>query len=146
MNLDRLAVHKHRLESLDAQAVKGRRAVQENRVFLDHVFENVPNDGLLALNHFARLLDRGGVLVFLKLVVNKWLEKLEGHLFRQPALVKFQLRADNNHRTARVIDTLSKQVLTETSLLALQCAGKRFQRAIIRSAKHAAAAAIVEQS
>ena len=63
----------------------------------NHFFENVPNDGLLTLNHFARLLDGGGVLLLLKLVVDERLEQLERHLLRQTALVQFQLRPDDDY-------------------------------------------------
>ena len=111
----------------------------------NHFFENVPNDRLLPLDHFARLLDRGGVLLLLKLVVDEWLEQLERHLLRQTALMQFQLRTDDDHRTSRVIDALAEQVLTKTSLLALQSSRQRLQRTIVHAAQHAAATAVVEQ-
>ena len=46
MELDGLALDKHGLERLDAQAVEGRRAVQEDRVVLDHLVQHVPHLGL----------------------------------------------------------------------------------------------------
>jgi uncharacterized coiled-coil protein SlyX len=47
VKLDRLALDQHRLEGLDAEAVQRRRAVQQNRVLLDHLLEDVPDLGLL---------------------------------------------------------------------------------------------------
>src|SRR5947209_15761819 len=108
--------------------------------------ENVPHDRLLPFDHFARLFDGGGVLVFFKLVINERLEQLERHLLWQTALVQLELGADHDDRTARVIDTLTEQVLSKASLFALERSGKRFQRAIVRTAKHATSASVVEQS
>ena len=45
MDLDGLAFDEHRLEGLDAETVKRRRAVQENRMLLDDLFERVPHFG-----------------------------------------------------------------------------------------------------
>ena len=41
-----------------------------------------------------------------------------------------QLGADDDHRTGRIIDTFTQQVLTETALLALERVGKRLQGAV----------------
>ena len=51
---------------------------------------------------------------------DEWLVQLEGNLFRQSTLMQMQLRTDNNDGTAGVIDTLSEQVLTETSLFSFE--------------------------
>ena len=59
--------------------------------------------------------------------------------------MQFQRRADHDNRTARVIDALAEQVLTETPLLALDHVGQRFQRALVGAGNSAAAAAVVEQ-
>ena len=59
--------------------------------------------------------------------------------------MQLQLWARHDHRTARKIDPLSKQVLTETALFAFQHVRQRFQRPLIGTGDHAAAAAIVEQ-
>ena len=45
--LDRLAFDQDRLERLDAQAVQRGRAVEHHRVFADHLFEDVPDLGVL---------------------------------------------------------------------------------------------------
>ena len=62
------------------------------------------------------------------------LEQLERHLLRQTALLQAQLRTDDDHRTARVVDALAEQVLTEPALLALQHVGQRLQCAVAGTA------------
>ena len=93
VQLDRLALDQHRLEGLDAEAVQGRRAVQQHRVLADDLLEDVPDLGALLLHHLLRALDGGDVALLLELVVDERLEQLEGHDLRQAALVQLQLRA-----------------------------------------------------
>src|SRR5205085_6906654 len=78
-------------------------------------------------------------------VVDERLEQLESHLLRQTALMEFQLGTDDDGRTAGVVNTFTKQVLTETSLLALERVGERLERTVVRALQHAAAAAVVEE-
>ena len=73
-----------RLEGLDAEAVQSRGAVQQNRVFLDHVGQDIPYDQLFALHHLFRALDGGGMASLLKFGIDEGLEKLERHLLGQP--------------------------------------------------------------
>ena len=51
MQLYGLTLDEFGLEGLDPEPVKGRGAVEENRVFADHLFEDVPHLGLFALDH-----------------------------------------------------------------------------------------------
>ena len=120
MNLDRFTFDQHRLERLDAKPVQRGRTIQQHRMFANHLFKDVPNDRLLPLDHFAGLLNRRGVLLLLELVVNERLEQLERHLLGQTALMQLELGTDHDHRTSRVVDALAEQVLTKTSLLALE--------------------------
>ena len=92
VNLDRLALDQHRLERLDAQAVERRRAVEQHRVILDHLFEDVPDHVVVALDHLLGLLDRRGVAFGFEPVVDERLEQLQGHLLRQAALVQLAAR------------------------------------------------------
>jgi hypothetical protein len=73
------------------------------------------------------------------------LEQLEGHLLGQTALVQLELRADDDDRTAGVVDALAEQVLAEPALLALEHVGQRLQRAVARAGDRAATTAVVEQ-
>ncbi len=97
MDLDRFTLNQDGLESLYAQAVQRRRAIQQHRMFANHFFEDVPNDRLLPLDHLAGLLDRRRVALFLELVVDEWLEQLECHLLWQTTLMQLQFRADYNY-------------------------------------------------
>src|SRR3989442_2951639 len=146
MDADGLAFDENRFERLNAESVKRRSAVEHHGMFADDVFQNVPNDGFLLLDHFLGLLDGGAVSLRFELVVDERLEQLERHLLRQTALVEFQLRADDDDGATGIVHALAEKVLTETALLALQRVAEGFKRAIVGSAQNAAAAAVVEQS
>ena len=133
VQLDRLALDQHRLERLDAEAVQRRRAVQENRVLLDDLFEDVPDLGPLLLDQLLGALDRGDEAALFELVVDERLEQLERHLLRQAALVQLELGTDDDDRTARVVDALAEQVLAEPALLALEHVGQRLERPLVRA-------------
>ncbi len=64
---------------------------------------------------------------------------------RKAALVKLQLRADHDDGTARVIDTLTEQVLTETALLALEHVAQGLERTVRSAGDRTATTAVVEQ-
>src|SRR5580693_7203620 len=100
---------------------------------LDDLFQNVPNHGILLLDQFFRLLDRGAVAALFEAMIDEWLEQLERHFLRQPALVELQLRPDDDDRTARVIDALAEQVLAEAPLLALEHVREALQRTLVRT-------------
>ena len=63
----------------------------------------------------------------------------------RPHWCRLQLRADHDHRAARVVDALAEQVLAEASLLALEHVGQRLQRTAARAGDGAAAPPVVEQ-
>ena len=79
VELDRLAVDELGLEGLDAQAVQSRSSVQEDRVLLNHLGEDVPDLGVLLLDHLLRGLDRGHVAALFELRVDEGFEELYGH-------------------------------------------------------------------
>src|SRR5262245_28445058 len=142
--LDRFTFNQHRLEGLDAQTVKRRRAVQKHRMLANHFFEDVPNNRLLPLHHFLSLLDRCCVLLLLEQVVDKRLEQLQRHFLRQATLMQLKLGADHDHRTAGVIHTLAQKILSEPALFSFKRIRKRFERPVISASQHAAATSIVE--
>ena len=65
-------------------------------------------------------------------VVNEGFEKLQGHFLGQAALMQAQVRSDHDHRPAGIIHPLSQQVLSESTLFALQHIGEGFERPAIR--------------
>ena len=46
----------------------------------------------------------------------KWFEKLNCHLFWQTALINLKFRSYDDYRTSGIVNTLTKKVLTKTSL------------------------------
>src|ERR687897_919044 len=145
MDLDGLALDEHRLERLDTQTVERRRAVQEDRVFLDDLLEHIPYGGTCPLDHPLRTLDVLRETLVDEPLHDERLEQLEGHLLGQPALVQPELRADNDDRTARVVHALSEQVLAEPPLLSLEHVAQRLQRTVAGTGDRTTAAAVVEQ-
>src|SRR5262249_7149037 len=63
----------------------------------------------------------------------------------QAALLQLELRADDDDRTAGVVDALAEQVLTKPALLALEHVGQRLQRPVAGPGDRTTAAAVVEQ-
>src|SRR5690606_13527200 len=80
-----------------------------------------------------------------QLAENEWLEQLEGHLLRQTALMQTQGRANGNNRTTGAVHALAEQVLTETTLLALDHVGQGLQRTLVRASDGTATTAVVQQ-
>src|SRR5690242_13547630 len=116
MKLDGLAFDENRLESLYAQAMEGRGAIEHDWVILGHVFKDVPNFGTHLVEHAARRL-QGEALGFHQLPDDERLKKLQGHLLWKSALIELQVRPDDDDGTAGVIDALSKEILPEAALL-----------------------------
>ena len=145
MELDRLAFDQYRLERLDAQTMQRGRPVQHHRVLANHLFQDVPDDRLLILDHLLRRLDRRGEPHGFELVEDERLEELERHQLGQAALMELQLRTDHDHRPAGVVDTLAEQVLPEAAALALDHVGERLQRPLVGAGHRLAATAVVEQ-
>ena len=114
-------------------------------MLFDDILKYVPYLGLQTFHHLLRALDvvRGSVLY--KLLHNERLEQLDGHLLRKTTLVDFQLRSNDDNGTAGVVNSFTKQVLTETSLLTFQHIGKGFQRTVARTGYRSAAASIINQ-
>nr|AHE14899.1 hypothetical protein asmbl_7 [uncultured bacterium] len=145
VDLDGLALDQLRLEGLDAQPVQGRRAVQQHRVLGDDLLEHVPHHRPRALHHPLGGLDVLRVVEVHQPLHDEGLEQLQRHLLGQAALVQLQLRADDDDRTAGVVDALAEQVLPEPALLALEEVRQRLQRAVARAGDRPAATAVVEQ-
>ncbi len=145
VQLDCLAFDQHRLERLDTETVQRRRTVQHHRVLADHLFEDVPHHRRLVLDLLLRSLDGRSYPHHFQLVEDERLEQLERHQLRQAALVQLQRRADHDDRTARVVDALAQQVLTETTALALDHVSERLQRTLVRARHRLAATTVVEQ-
>jgi hypothetical protein len=131
---DGLSFDEHRLESLDAESVKGRRTVQQHRVIANDLFKNLIDFGRLLFDDLLGALHRLGDSLLDELVNDERLEELQGHRLGQTALVQLELGTDDDDRAARVIDALSEQVLTEAALFALEHVGQRLERTLAATA------------
>ena len=145
VQFDRAAFHQHRLERLDAQTVQRRRTVQHDRMVFDNDFQRIPHLGADTLHHFAGGFDVAGGTGFHQTLHHKRFEQLQRHLFGQTALVHLQLGTDNDNRTTGVVNALTQQVLTETTLFTFQHIRQRFQRAVVGTGDRTTAAAVVDQ-
>ena len=119
-----LTFHKLGLESLNTETVQRRSTVEQYGVPLQDVLENFPHNGFLTVDNLFCTLDCLHQSTLKKFANDVWFEELSGHILRQTTLMHLQLRSDNNNRTARVVDTLTEQVLTEATLLALEGIGE----------------------
>ena len=145
VNLDGTSLHQHRFKSLDPQAMQRGSAVQQHRVILDHLFKNIPDLGTDFLHHALGALDVMNQLVIDQPLHHKGLEQLQGHLLGQAALVEFQVRADNDHRAARIIDPLTQEILAKAALFAFKHIAQGLQGAIPRTGHRPASPAVVDK-
>ena len=126
VQLQGLALDENGFKGLDSQPVQGRGAVEKDRVFFDDFVQGVPDFRNFALHHFFGALDRGYQAFLLEPIINKRFKKLQRHLFRQSTLMKSQIRSYRDNGTTGIINPFSQQILTKTSLLALQGVTERF--------------------
>ncbi len=145
VQLDCLAFDQSRFECLDTQTVQSRCTVQQNRVFADHFVQDIPNDSFFALHHLLGGLDSGRQTAGFQLAIDERLEQFQRHLLRQTALMQTQSRAYGDNGTTGVVDTLTEQVLTETTLLTLDHIGQGFQRALVGTGDGTTATAVIQQ-
>jgi len=103
-------------------------------VVLDDLFENLVYLGALALDDLLRPLDSFRNSRLNQFVDDEGFEQLDRHRLRKSTLVEFQLRPDDDYRTTGIVDSLSKEILTESTLLALEHVGERFERPFTASA------------
>ena len=143
--VDGLAFHQDRLERLNAQTVQRRCTVQKHRMLGDDLFEHAPHFGIATVHKTLGALHVLRVVEVHKTLDDERLEQFEGHRLRQTALVHAQGRTDHDHGTAGVVHTLTKQVLTETTLLALEHVAQGLQRAVRSAGDRAATTTVVEQ-
>ena len=146
MQLDSLTFYQNRLEGLDTKTMQGRSTVQHNRMLFDDVFQYIPYLRLyLTLYHFLSALDimRGTVLY--QFLHNEGFEQFDGHLLRKTALINLQLRTYDDNGTSGIVNTLTQQVLTETSRLTFQHVRQRLQGSVARAGDRTATTSVIDQ-
>ncbi len=145
VQLDRFTFDQYRFKRLDTQTVQCWCTVQQYRVFADNFVQDIPNDSFFALNHFLRGFDGGGEATQFQLAVNERFEQLQRHFLRQTALMQTQVWTYGDYRTTGVVNTLTEQVLTETTLLTFDHIGQRFQRTLVGTGDRTTATAVIQQ-
>ena len=104
--VDGLAFHQDRLECLNTQTVQRRCTVEQHGVLGDDLLEHAPHFGVAAVHKTLGGLHVLRIVQVHEALDDERLEQLEGHRFRQTALVHAQGRADHDHGTAGVVDSL----------------------------------------
>src|SRR5439155_11872885 len=90
MDLDCAALDQDRLECLNTQTVERRRAVEQDRMVLDDLFEDIPDLGSDALEDAFGRFDVVGESLFNELAHDERLEQFKRHALGQTALVELQ--------------------------------------------------------
>ena len=115
---------------MDTKTVKCRGTVQEHRVTLHYIFEDVPYHRFLAVDNLLGTLHSLHDAAFNELADDERLVKLCCHKFWYTALMHLQFGTNHDYRTCRIVDTLTEEVLTETTLLTLERIGERLELVI----------------
>ena len=74
---------------------------------LHDILEDVPNNGLTTIDNLLRALHGFHNTTLNELANNKGFIELGSHQLGQTTFAHLQFWADNNHRTSRIVDTLS---------------------------------------
>ena len=107
MVLDGLTLNQFGLEGLNTQTVQCRSTVEQHRVSLHHVLQDVPDDGFAAVNDFLRTLHGLDDTALDEFADDERLVEFGSHESRQTALTHLQFRTDDDNRTCRVVNTLT---------------------------------------
>ena len=145
VQLDSFTFDQYRFKCLDTQTVQCWCTVQQYRVFADNFVQDIPDNSFFTLNHFLRGFDGGGQATQFQLAVNERFEQLQRHFLRQTALMQTQVWTYGDYRTTGVVNTLTEQVLTETTLLTFDHVGQRFQRTLVRTGDRTTATTVIQQ-
>ena len=120
VQLDSLSFDEFGLECKNAESVQCRGTVEKYGMTFHHVFEDVPYDGFLTVDNLLGALDGLDNAALDELADDKRFVELGRHIFGQTALAHLEFRTDDDDRTCRVVDALTEEVLTETTLLAFE--------------------------
>ena len=145
VQVNRVTFNENRLKRHDSHAVKRWGSVQHHRMIGDDRFENIPNFFIFAFEHLLRALDGIGVAEFFELANDERLVKFQRDLLGQTTVVKLQSRPDHDHTACGIIDTFTKQVFAETTLLTFDHVRQRFERTVAATKNRSLATVVVEQ-
>ena len=145
VQLHGLALDQFGLEGLDTQTVQRRGTVHQHRMPLDDVLQNTPDNGIFPVDDLLGRFHRLDNTALDEFADYERLVEFGRHILRNTHLVHLKFRTDDDDGTGRIIDTLTQQVLTETSLLALERVGQRLEGTVALVLHGVALARVVEQ-
>ena len=109
----------------------------------DNLGQNVPNFGWFTFYHLLGRFNGARQAAMLQLAEDKGLEELQSHFLRQSTLMQSQCWASHNHRSTRVINALTQEVLTEATLLTFNHICQRLQWPLVRSSDRTSTTTVV---
>ena len=120
-------------ERLYGYPVKSWSSVQKDHFPFYNLFQNLPGFRHFLFDngffHFPYRLARFSLAK--KFCKNKWFEEFHSHFLWYTTLMYLEVRSNNYHRSSRVVDSFSKEVSSEPSLLSPQKICQGFQRSSI---------------
>ena len=125
MNLDGCPFNQKRLKGLDAEPMQSGSAVKQNVFVFNNFLQNSPNLVSGFINKMIGSPDIVGQSFINQQRNNKRPKQLQGHMFRQTALMKFKMSTDNNHRPAGIIHSFTQKILPESALFAFKQISQR---------------------
>ena len=119
MKLDCLTFYQDWLKCLNTKSVKRRGTVQHNWMLFDYILQYIPYFWLQRLNLLLCCLYVCSNTTCCQFFHYERLEQLDCHFLWKSTLINLQLRTNYDNGTSGIVNTLTKKVLTETSLLTL---------------------------
>ena len=145
MELNCLALNQDGLKRLDTKPVQGWGTVEQNRMLLDNLVQDIPDFRALLFQHLFGALDGRSIAPFFELVVDKGLEQFQGHMLGQPALMQAQPGTDHNDGPARIVHPFAEQILPKTSAFAFEHIGQGLERPFTGPGQGLPAPAVIKQ-
>ena len=100
--------------------MQGGCSIQKHGVIFGNFFQDVEYFRRPSIKHVFGTLDVGRNTPGYHFPQNKRLEHFESHFFGKSALGKLKFGSDYNNGTARIVDTFTQKVLSESALLSLK--------------------------
>src|SRR5689334_14682987 len=121
------------------------RTIKQDRMFANHIIEDIPDIFALFFHHLLGTLDGADVTLLFELAVDEGFEQFERHLLRQTALMQPKLGTNDDYRTSGVVDSLAKQILPKAAGFTLEHIGQGLKRALSGAGNGPATPAVIEQ-
>ncbi len=131
VNLDSVTFDEGRSERLNTESVESRGSVKEHILSCDDVFEDRPYLRDALLDESRRASNVVCKLSLEQLADDERLEELKRHVLWKSALVESEVRTDDDHRSSRVVHSLSEEVSSEETLLSLEVVRKRLKGSLL---------------